>query len=288
MPSTTMADKGDQIALGTVSSDASEKVPPDEEEEERFVQSYRLGEPEFREPEGFFTPRTYLPVDFLTGNCRAYGRWITPPDCNCCYDFPTWCLGCCCPMITHGWMMEAEGLGPCWLHCFMATFLCYLGFPWLAFLPRRRHIRETRGLPEYPFPHCDFCVSCFCQSCATVQEYTQVTKQALRQSIWVMVQADTSDEIIEEALREPKMTQVLVRKDGRVDVVYQGRVDRLSHAAVEGLVPILADARNVQMVSNPTFQPQMRLPTEKLPLAPKGITDPPPPHPGHQKQSRGD
>lgn len=145
---------------------------------------------------------------------------------NCCLDFRTWCLGCFCPYISHGLIMEAEGQGNCVIHCLLGALACYTGFPWLVFWPRRNHIRQVRGLPEYPFPHCDFCVSCFCQSCAAVQEYHQISRQPLLQTLSILCEVEDEADIIEEEQRAPKMTQVLYRTDGSMDIIYKERIDR--------------------------------------------------------------
>jgi hypothetical protein len=59
------------------------------------------------------------------------------------------------------------------------------------------------------------------------------------QSLWIVREVDSEEDIIKEDGRKQKQTQLIYKKDGSVDVIYRDRIDRLTADQVKEIAPLL-------------------------------------------------
>jgi hypothetical protein len=85
------------------------------------------------------------------------------------------------------------------------------------------------------------------------------------QSVWILREVETEEDIMKEDSRPPKQTQVLYRKDGSVDVVNHERIDRLTPAQAQKLAPFFrVPTKGYDALLQAQMQPPV--PTELLPV----------------------
>ncbi|GMH23329.1 hypothetical protein Nepgr_025172 [Nepenthes gracilis] len=113
----------------------------------------------------------------------AQGQWSTGL-CDCCSDVPLCCLTCWCPCITFGRIAEIadKGTSSCGVSgALYALILALTGCQFIYSCTYRSKIKQQYGIPASSCG--DFCIHCWCECCAMIQEYRELQHHGFEPSL---------------------------------------------------------------------------------------------------------
>nr|UYD62623.1 plant cadmium resistance 3 [Sedum plumbizincicola] len=139
----------------------------------------------------YVTPPTGVPLSYVAPQMEK--PWSTGL-CDCSEDVPNCCITCWCPCITFGQISEIvdQGSSSCATNGALYGLLTYLtGCGCLFSCYYRSKMRRQYHLQDNSCG--DFCLHCWCESCALCQEYRELKNRGFDMALgWQENQARMS------------------------------------------------------------------------------------------------